>query len=50
MVKDEELVWRQRELGVRLAFVIRELDFISAVQELHDGAYLAAQKAVRGHV
>ena len=50
MVKDEELVWRWRELGVRLALVIRELDFVGAVQELHDGTDLTAQEAVRGHV
>jgi hypothetical protein len=50
MVKDEELVWRERELSVRLALVIRELDFVGAVQELHDGADLTAQEAVRGHV
>ena len=50
MVKDEELVWREREISVRLALVIREFDFVGAVQELHDGADLAAQEAVRGHV
>ena len=50
MVKDEELVWRERELSVRLALVIRELDFVGAVQELHDGTDLTAKEAVRGHV
>ena len=50
MVKDEELVWRERELSVRLALVIRELDFVGAVQEFNDSADLTAQEAVRGHV
>ena len=50
MVQDEELVWRERELSVRLALVIRELDFAGAIQELHDGADLTAQEAVRGHL
>ena len=50
MVKDEELVWRKRELSVRPALVIRELDFAGAVQKLHDGTDLTAKEAVRGHV
>ena len=50
MVKDEKLVWRERELSVRLALVIRELDFVGAVQEFNDSADLTAQEAVRRHV
>jgi hypothetical protein len=50
MMEDQELVRRERELRVGLSFVVGEFDFIGAVQELHDGADLTAQKAVRGHV
>ena len=50
MVKDQKLVGRKRELRVRLALVIGELDFVSAIQQLHDCADLAALEAMRGHV
>lgn len=50
MVEDEELVGRQRQLCVRLAFIVGEFDFVSAIHELHDGADLATQEAARGQI
>ena len=47
MVKDQKLVGPKRQLRVRLALVVGELDFVSAVQKLDDGADLAAQETVR---
>jgi hypothetical protein len=49
-MKDQELVRRDRQLGVRLALIVGEFDFGRAVQKLHDGAHLATHEAVGGHV
>ena len=50
VVKDQELVGLKRQLRIRLALVIGELDFVGAIQKLHYGADLAAQETVRGEV
>src|SRR5258708_4971599 len=50
VVKDQKLVGLKRQLRVRLALVIGELDFVGAVQKLDDGADLAAQETLRGDV
>jgi hypothetical protein len=50
VVKDQKLVGLKCQLRVRLALVIGELNLIGAVQEFHDGADLAAQKAAFGDV
>ena len=50
MVKDQKLASLQGELSVRFAVVVRELDFVGAVQKLHDCAHLAAQEPFRRHI
>ena len=47
MVKDQELVGFQRELGVSLSVVVREFDLDGAIQQFHDSADLPAQEAMR---
>ena len=42
MMQDQELVRFQRELRVRLSLIVRELDLIGTVEQLHDGANLPA--------
>ena len=50
VMKNQQLVGRERQFGVRPTFVVREFDFVGAIQELHDGSDLATQETVRGHV
>lgn len=50
MMKDQELVWFERQFGVGLAIVVGEFDLIGAVQKFHDGPDLAAQQALRRKV
>jgi hypothetical protein len=38
----------KRQLRVRLALVVGELDFIGAIEKLHDGAHLAARRPSAG--
>lgn len=50
VVKDQELVGLKGQLRVRLALVIGEFHFVSAIQNFHDRADLTAQKAIGGDV
>ena len=49
VVKHQKLVSLQGEFSVRLTLVVRELHFVGAVEKLHNGAHLAAQKTFRWH-
>ena len=40
-MKNQQLVVRERQLGVSPPFIVGEFHFVRAVQELHDGADLA---------
>jgi hypothetical protein len=48
MVQDEELVRSERKLGVGPPLVVRELDLVRAVQELHDSPYLSRRSPWTG--
>jgi len=50
MMKDQELIFFERQFGVGLPLVVGEFDLIGAVQEFHDGSDLAAQQALRRQV
>ena len=50
VMKDKELVRRNRELRVRPSFVVREFNFAGTIEELHHGADLTSNKAVRRHI
>ena len=50
MVKDQQLIGRNRQFCVGLPFIVGEFNFVRTVQKLHDSADLASQEAVRGHV
>ena len=45
-MKDQKLVTLKCQLRVRFALVIRELDFVRAIESLHDSADLSAHRAV----
>ena len=44
MMQNEKLVRLDCEFSVRPSFVIAEFNFVSPIQQLHDGAYLAADQ------
>jgi hypothetical protein len=48
MIKDQELVGPHGELGVGLSFVVREFNFVGAIQEFNDGTHLTAEEAMLG--
>ena len=48
--KDYELVGRQREFSVRLAFIVRELDLVGTIQEFQDSANLPAHETMRRRI
>jgi hypothetical protein len=50
MMKDQELVWFERQFRVGFPLVVGEFDLIGAVQEFHDCPDLAAQQALRRQV
>jgi hypothetical protein len=50
VVEDQKLIGLKRQLRVRLALVIGELDLIGAVNEFDDSADMAAQKVVSGDI
>ena len=49
-MQDKELARLYRQLRVGLPFIVREFNLAGPIQQLHDGANLAAQQGVRGHV
>ena len=49
-MKNQQLVRREGSFRVGSPFVVREFDFVGAIQEFHDRAYLAAYEALSAYV
>ena len=44
VVKDQQLIWLNREFRVRLSIIVRELNFVSARKRLNHRTHLATHK------
>ena len=50
MMKYEQLIRGQRDLGVSRAIIVREFDFVSAVQRLDHSTHLSSQESLSRHI